>query len=105
MRFTQFALRGLYLRENPLRTRQERLARGGEFGAAGQAVEEAFAELFLELLDLLAERGLGDMALLGVAREIACPGHGDDVTQLLEFHSFWLCLAWKGSISTPTCVP
>ena len=86
--FTQFALRHLDLGEDALRARQEAFAGVGELGAARQAVEEAFAQLLLELLDLLAERGLGNVALLGGAREVARPGHGDDVTQLLEFHIF-----------------
>src|SRR5690606_12269714 len=59
----------------PLVGKQNRL-----FGA----IEDYSAELFFELLDLHAERGLGHVALLGGLREAPKPMHGKNVFQLSE---------------------
>jgi hypothetical protein len=55
-------------------------------GFAPGALEEALAEFVLELLDLLAEGGLGDVAVRGGAGKIAGLGDGEDVAELVNFH-------------------
>ena len=69
---------------------EEEFAVGGEFGFAFEAVEEAFTEFIFELLDLLTEGGLGDVALFRGAGEIGRAGEGDDVTELVHFHRQYL---------------
>ncbi len=58
----------------------------GEADAAAEAVEELGAQVFLELQDLLGERGLRDVAALGGAGEVTGVGDGADVTELVDFH-------------------
>jgi hypothetical protein len=53
---------------------------------AAAALEDLHVELFLELLDRHAERGLRHEAGLGGAAEVPLAGHGDDVLQLGEGH-------------------
>ena len=49
-------------------------------------LEEAFSELLFQFQDLLAERRLGDMALLRRAGEVSRAGHRDGVAELMHFH-------------------
>ena len=51
----------------------------GETDAAAQAVEELCAQIFLQLENLLRERGLGNLASLGGAAETACFRNRTDV--------------------------
>ncbi len=45
-------------------------------------IEQRDTDLILELLDLPAERRLGDVQLLGRAGEIALPRNGDEIAEL-----------------------
>ncbi|GAA1608223.1 hypothetical protein GCM10009693_20520 [Leucobacter chromiireducens subsp. chromiireducens] len=65
---------------------QKRLARGGERHFAARPREQGVAELALERGNLMAERGLHDVALLGRAREVFRLGNRHDVPELLKFH-------------------
>jgi hypothetical protein len=60
---------------------------GGRQPCAGlEPVEQPFAQLTLELADLLAQRRLGHMALFRRPGKIAGPCDRDQVAQLLELH-------------------
>ncbi|MEI9999760.1 MAG: hypothetical protein WDO13_11680 [Verrucomicrobiota bacterium] len=54
--------------------------------ARAAALQQRLAHLLLQLLDLVAERGLGHVALPGRGGEAAAVGHGDEVSELVEFH-------------------
>ncbi len=54
----------------------------GEAHRAAGAVQQLHAQGPLQLLDLLGERGLGDVQLFGGAREAAVFGDGEQVTQV-----------------------
>ena len=49
-------------------------------------VEESGAKFFLQLLNLDAERGLGDVEAFGGAAEIEFLGGGHKITEVSEFH-------------------
>jgi hypothetical protein len=57
---------------------------------ASRFVEEALPELLLQLQDLLAERRLGDMALLRRAGEVPRAGHRNGIAELVHFHRNFL---------------
>ena len=59
---------------------------GSYLGFALCAVEETLPEFLFELQNLLAERGLRDMALLRSARKIPRSGHRDGIAKLVHFH-------------------
>ena len=61
----------------------EDIAGRRERDAALGALEESLTEFLLQLDDLLAQRGLGHVALLGGPAEILGPGDGDEVAQLM----------------------
>src|SRR6185369_11294221 len=63
-------------------------ARVGELDAALVAVEEAHAELLLELADLLADRRLGDVQPLRGAAEVPLFGGSDEVPEVSELHHY-----------------
>jgi hypothetical protein len=54
-------------------------------------LEQLDAELTLERLDLLADRGLGNVQLLGGAPEVQFPSDRDEVFELPQFHGFASC--------------
>ena len=64
----------------------EEAAGFGELERACAALEQRGAQLLFQLLDLPAQRGLGDEQALGRAGEIALFGNGDEVAQMAEFH-------------------
>ena len=68
------------------RVRQERLAGLGQRHVALHAVEQRRAELGLQLADLLADRRLGDVQLLGRAGEVQMAAHRLEVGELMDFH-------------------
>ena len=72
--------------ENGAGAGEKGFAEVGEANGASKAVEEAAAEFGFELLDLLGERGLRDVALFGGAGEGAGVGDGGEVAELMEFH-------------------
>ena len=59
----------------------------GEFDSSAGSGEELDAEFVFERLDLMAERGLHDMRFRGRAGEVAFLGDGENIAQLLQFHS------------------
>jgi len=65
--------------ENGAGSREKGFAEIGEANGAAEAVEEAAAEFGFEFLDLLRERRLRDVALLGGAGEGAGIGNGGEV--------------------------
>lgn len=64
----------------------------GQHHAAGQAVEERLTQFLFEFLNLLAERGLGDVTAFGGAAEASRFSDSHKVGQLMDFHvdSLWL---------------
>ena len=87
----EFAPDGFGVGEHAARERQQRLARDRQGAAAAGAVEQLGAEVLLERGDLAAQRGLGEVQLLGGTGEVAEPGHLDEAAQLLEVHVDSLC--------------
>jgi hypothetical protein len=55
-------------------------------GDAGMALEQASAELGLELGELLAQGGLGDGEAEGSAAEVPLLGERDDRAEVAELH-------------------
>src|SRR6185312_14067380 len=66
---------------------QERLTGGGELDAATGTGEERDPEFVLQSFDLMAERGLHDVAAGGGSSEAGFLRESDHVPQLLELHS------------------
>jgi hypothetical protein len=85
--------------QHPLGVDAQQVARGREGHFAFRALKEPFAQLVFQLHDLLAERRLGDMTLLGRAAEIFRAGDGEEVAQLMELHSWCLLLQAFHNIS------
>ena len=71
--------------EDAARALDDLLAGGGQRDALRRALDELHAEVFLELLELRRQRRLAHEAALGRAPEVARVGHGDQVSQVLEF--------------------
>src|SRR5882724_10128879 len=69
-----------------LQQRPHALAELGQLRCGAFAPEQVAAELSLELLDRPRQRWLGDVALVGGAREIQRPCDGEEVTYLVHFH-------------------
>jgi len=67
--------------------REERDSCGRELNRACRAVEELPSELVLESADLLADRGLDDVELLGGATEVAQLSDGKEVPELANLHA------------------
>ena len=84
--FGEFVLGAGEFVENGASTREESAAEVGQSDGAAEAIEEAAAEFEFELLDLLGERGLRDVAFFGGSREGAGVGDGAEVTELVKFH-------------------
>jgi hypothetical protein len=71
------------------------LARRGERDPLGRAFDQLDAQVALELLELRGERRLADETALGGTAEVARVGHGDEVTQVLEFEVGHRCSLWS----------
>ena len=84
--FGEFAPHRFGVGEHAARERQQRFARDRQRAAAAGPVEQLGAEILLERGDLAAQRGLGEVQLLGGTGEVAEPGHLDEAAQLLEVH-------------------
>ena len=80
------ALGGFQLAEDRAGAWQKRFARVGQADGAAEAVEQARAQFALQFEDLLGERRLRDMRLLGGTAEGAGFGDGAEVAKLVEFH-------------------
>jgi hypothetical protein len=59
---------------------------GRQFRPALHPIEQPLAQLVFQLLNLLAERRLGNVAFFGGAGEIARARHRHHVTKLVHFH-------------------
>ena len=77
---------GFELAKNGAGMGKKGLAKIGEANRAAGAVEQADAKFVFELQDLLGERGLGNVGLLGGPAEGAGFGDGAEVAKLMEFH-------------------
>ena len=64
----------------------QQLARLGQRHLLVAAVEQHHAQFFLELADLVRQRGLRDVQPLGRAGEVERARQGDEVTQVPQFH-------------------
>jgi hypothetical protein len=72
------------LRERAAPLGQQEAAGRRELHAPARALEQRHAEGALELPDLLAQPGLGDVQPLGRAPEVQLLGHGDEVAQVTQ---------------------
>jgi len=84
--FGEFVLGAGEFVEDGAGTREEGFAEVGEADGAAEAIEEAAAEFGFELLDLLGERWLRDVAFFGGSGEGAGVCDGAEVAELVEFH-------------------
>ena len=84
--FGKFVLGAGEFVEDGAGTREESAAEVGQPDGAAEAIEEAAAEFGFELLNLLRERGLRDVAFFGGPGEGAGVGDGAEVAELVEFH-------------------
>jgi hypothetical protein len=75
------------LGEHALRVAEDHAALGGELDAAARAAEDLDAELLLEAPDLLGDRRLGEVQLLGGLRERAVAGDGGDGAKVAQLHA------------------
>ncbi len=85
-RIRRLAPGGVHFLQDFDRAAQKRFAMRGQAGLAFQPVKQAFAQFVLQLLNLLTQRGLGDVALLGGPGEVARARHGDHIAKLVHFH-------------------
>ena len=76
----------LGLGQDRLGVDQERAAGVGQADAARMAHEQRRVDLALERADLLAERRLLDVQLLGRAGDVALMRDGDEVAEMAQFH-------------------
>jgi GNAT superfamily N-acetyltransferase len=74
--------RAVHLGEDAARPGGDRLPRLGRGDTAARAFEERDAQFLLEPSDLVRQRRLGEMELLGGAREVAMARHRLDASQL-----------------------
>jgi hypothetical protein len=65
---------------------RHQLAGVGRLDRPGRAAEQLDAKLTLQLAHLMRQRGLGQVELVGGAREMAMPRHGFEVLELAEIH-------------------
>ncbi len=73
--------------DDPPGQREQRLPGVGEGDVAARAAEQVGAQLPFQGLDLLGQRGLGDVHLLGGAGEVAGVHDGQEVGELLQLHA------------------
>lgn len=81
--------------------RQQMRAQGfsdhGQFGAAGRAPQQLVPEVLLQLGDLPAQRGLGEVQGGRGTRDRSVFGHRAEVVELTQLkHGHMLCLASMG---------
>ena len=78
--------RGVDLGKDPACTRRDGAARVRRNHAAARAFEQRRSQLLLEPPDLVRQCRLGEVELLGGAREVAVPRHRLHASQLPELH-------------------
>ncbi len=64
----------------------EPFAGRGRFHAARLALEQGRCELGLQVRDVMAQRGLRDVHLVGRARQVPLLVDGDEITELARIH-------------------
>ncbi|MBB4228903.1 hypothetical protein GGD56_002745 [Rhizobium mongolense] len=69
-----------------LETRTQEIAEIGDVGKVPFATEKQPAHFVLELLNRSAQRGLGDIAVLRRAREIARFANGQKIPDVMDIH-------------------
>jgi hypothetical protein len=79
--------RGFQFREHTSSAHGDHLSRLGRAHAAAGALEQRGAELLLEPPDLVGERRLGEVQLLGSAREVAVARYCLHASQLPQLHA------------------
>jgi hypothetical protein len=84
--FNNIAARSLEFTENGAGAWKKSFADVGEANGAAEAVEEADTQFVFKFKDLLGQRRLGDMRLLGGAAEGTGFGDGAKIAELVEFH-------------------
>jgi hypothetical protein len=78
--------RTLHLRESPPRLLEERSAGVCQKDAALGAVEELYADFFLQLADLQTQGWLRYAQSLRGSAEMQLLGHRHEISQMPEFH-------------------
>ena len=73
------------------------LAELGQLRGRAFAPEQVAAQFRLELLDRPRQRRLGDVALVGRAREIQHPRDGEEVAYLMHLHDRAARSAWPAN--------
>ncbi len=81
-----FAYGDLQALEQRARVLEQRLAGGRQLDRPPRAVEQRVAKLALQILQLLAERWLGDAQTLGGAAKVSFFGDRGEVTQMSQLH-------------------
>ena len=79
--------RGVHFREHAAGSRGDCLSRLSQAHAAAGALEQRGAELLFEPTDLVRERRLGEVELLGGAREVSVARHRFHAPELPELHA------------------
>ncbi len=83
-------LRRIELTHGVLRLDQQCLAGGGQVDLALAALEQAYAQFALHVLDLAAESGRGDPQLLGGTGEMTVAGDAEEIAEMADFHGCYL---------------
>lgn len=89
----QIAFGGLHLRQHLIRQAQQPLARPREAHRPALALEQPGADAILQLLELMRQRRLGQMQLLGRGGEAAGVAQGGQTAQMTPLdHELSSCL-------------
>lgn len=84
--------------ENLTSALQQMFAGLREAHVALRAHEQTQAQLRLQRLDLLGEWWLADVQPCSRTREVQFLGHGDEITQMAQFHKSVSDISWSGNI-------
>ncbi len=82
----QLGLGVVHVGEDALGQGDEQFSGGGQPHRAAGPAEQLGADLVLQPRDLLAERGLRDVALSGGPGEVTGLGNGEEVLEVAQFH-------------------
>src|SRR5262249_34683456 len=75
--------------------RQHQLAELGQVGERALAPKQVAAELFLQIANRTAQRGLRDVALVGSLGEIEQSRRRQKIADLVHFHAWSLVPSWS----------
>src|SRR5258705_507638 len=84
--FDDVASSGFQFSEHGMRARQKCFANFGQADGAAETIEQANAEFGFEFQNLLRERRLRNVRVLGRAGKTASFSDGAEVAELVEFH-------------------